>query len=135
MSDIQPPADRPCGSCPYRRDVPSGVWHPEEYEKLPEFDKPTGEQPPTVFLCHRQNGRACSGWCGTHDMQESLGLRLASAMGRIEDPDAFLDYETEVPLFESGAEAAEHGLREVEAPGDDAQRVMTKLLRQQGGDT
>lgn len=132
MSDFQPPAKRPCGSCPYRRDVPSGVWDREEYEKLPEYDKPTGEQPPAVFHCHQQNGRACGGWCAVHDMEESLGLRLAAAMGLISDPEPFLDYETDVPLFETGAEAAAHGLANVDDPGEDADRVIAKLRRKKG---
>lgn len=133
---IQPPAPNPCGSCPYRKDVPSGIWDPEEYEKLPEYDRPTGEQPPTAFLCHRQNGRACAGWVATHDMLHSLGLRLATAMGMIEDPEPFLDYETKAPLFESGAEAAAHGLQEVDDPGPEAKRTMNKLVQQRvgGGD-
>ena len=25
---------QPCSSCPYRKDVPSGVWAHHEYEKL-----------------------------------------------------------------------------------------------------
>jgi hypothetical protein len=124
--DIRPPADRPCGSCPYRRDVPSGVWAEEEYEKLPAYDGETFEQPIGVFHCHRQDGRACAGWVAVHDMYESLALRLASAEGRV-DVDGFLDYETDVPLFGSGAEAAEHGLRDLEEPDADARRVMKKL--------
>lgn len=54
---IKAPAKNPCGSCPYRRDVPSGIWSEEEYDKLPQYDLPTGDQPPNVFLCHQQNGR------------------------------------------------------------------------------
>lgn len=29
------PPKVPCGTCPYRRDVPAGIWHGEEYAKLP----------------------------------------------------------------------------------------------------
>lgn len=28
------PRKTPCASCPYRKDVPSGVWEASEYEKL-----------------------------------------------------------------------------------------------------
>jgi hypothetical protein len=35
---INPPAPKPCESCPYRKDVPSGVWSEGEYRKLPQYD-------------------------------------------------------------------------------------------------
>jgi hypothetical protein len=125
------PASRPCGSCPYRQDVPSGVWAAEEYEKLPEFDLPTGEQPASVFMCHQQNDRLCAGWVAVHDMDESLGLRLAVAMGAIDPADqaAVLDYSTDVPLWPSGAEAAAHGVAEIEDPDPQARRIVAKLER------
>lgn len=128
---IRPPAPNPCGSCPYRRDVPSGVWSEEEYDKLPEFDEPTAFQPPAVFACHQQDGRLCAGWTACHDMRESLGLRIASMAGVIsaEALDEILEYETPVPLFASGAEAAAHGLAEVLAPGEEACKVVAKLER------
>jgi hypothetical protein len=47
------PASNPCGSCPYRRDVPSGVWDAAEYEKLPRYDGPMADQPARLFLCHQ----------------------------------------------------------------------------------
>jgi hypothetical protein len=53
------PARNPCGSCPYRKDVPSGVWETLEYEKLPPYDGETFEQPFEAFFCHQQNGRLC----------------------------------------------------------------------------
>lgn len=131
FDEINPPAAKPCGSCPYRRDVPSGLWDPSEYHKLPEYDLPTPEQPMGVFLCHRQNGRACAGWCGVHDMTDSLGLRMATSMGKVKDPEHFLDYTTDVPLFKTGAEAARHGMAEVEKPGPEAMRLIAKLEAEQ----
>jgi hypothetical protein len=88
---VQPPAAHPCGSCPYR-DVPSGIWAPEEYGKLPEYDRPTAEQPTQVFCCHQQPGRLCAGWCGCHDMAETLAVRLWAALGRLEDPERVFSY-------------------------------------------
>jgi hypothetical protein len=129
MSDrIRPPAVNPCGSCPYRRDVPSGVWDESEYEKLPHYDGDTSEQPPSVFMCHQQNGRLCSGWVGCHDMYHNLGLRVA-ALDRItpDDLTAVLEYTTSVPLFASGAEAAAHGMAEVESPPNAATKIIDKL--------
>lgn len=133
MTQIDAPASNPCGSCPYRCDVPSGVWATEEYEKLPDYDRPTQEQPATVFLCHQQNGRLCAGWVGCHDMNENLGLRISLAMGLV-TPDVYVttqDYVSTVPLFSSGAEAAEHGVVDIEEPNASAQRVIAKLMRRQ----
>lgn len=31
----------PCSACPYRVDVPAGVWAREEYDKLDPYDLPT----------------------------------------------------------------------------------------------
>jgi hypothetical protein len=123
MSDANPPAANPCGSCPYRRDVPSGVWSPEEYDKLPEYDNDTGEQPFAIFMCHRQDNRVCAGWAGCHDMEEAIAVRIA----RPELAEALLDYSTDTPLWDSGLEAAEHGRRDVGDPDRDAQRIIDKL--------
>lgn len=128
---IGPPAANPCGSCPYRRDVPSGVWARKEYLKLPAYDRETALQPHGVFLCHQKTGSVCAGWCGTHDMPENLAIRLAGSMGMAstETVDAILDYSTETPLFASGREACEHGLAEIKEPGLRAQAVMANLAR------
>lgn len=136
MTQIGPPAPRPCASCPYRRDVPSGVWHPEEYAKLPAYDRDTPSQPTQVFLCHQQDAtsdrkRVCAGWAGCHDGRHLLSLRFAVMTGNMtpEAVDATLDYRSPVRLFRSGAEAARHGLAEVERPGDKAVETMGKIAR------
>lgn len=132
MSAIGAPAPRPCQSCPYRRDVPSGLWDAEEYAKLPLYDLPTGEQPGGLFQCH-QNGahddraRVCAGWVGCHGF-ELLALRLAVS-GRRLDP-SVLDYTTTVPLFDSGAQAALHGMADLESPGLDAIALVEKIITQ-----
>lgn len=128
MSDIRSPAVNPCGSCPYRKDVPSGVWAPEEYEKLPKYDGETFTQPFSVFMCHQQDGRLCAGWVATHDMDQCLGIRMNHY--RIDDLEAVLDYTTPTPLWASGEEAAAHGMAAVENPDAKAQAVVAKLLRQ-----
>lgn len=132
MSSPPPcPAAAPCGSCPYRRDVPSGVWVEEEYAKLPPYDRPTGEQPIGVFFCHQQDGRVCAGWAGCHDMDENLALRFAVAGGTmsVEDSEAIKAYVSAVPLFSSGQEAADHGRAEIKAPSIDAVRTIQRLER------
>lgn len=123
----------PCGSCPYRRDVPSGVWAASEYAKLPPYDEPDlgSGQPLTAFLCHQRTGALCAGWVGCHDMQNSIGLRLALAAGIVSE-EAYaeaLDYVSPVPLFSSGAEAAEHGRREITTPSVQARKVVGKLRK------
>lgn len=128
---MRAPAAAPCRFCPYRRDVPSGVWMEDEYAKLPPYDGKTWEQPVGVFLCHQQDGRACAGWASVHGDENSMALRMASAAGYLdgETLDAILDYEASVPVFATGAEAAEHGLAEVETPGPAALRTVERLQR------
>lgn len=127
--DLKLPAAAPCGSCPYRTDVPSGVWHPSEYEKLPQFDQPTALQPLGVFLCHQIDGRICAGWAGCHDMTHSLGVRITAIAGDLEPDqvDALHAYTTPVPLFTSGREAAEHGMADIENPSPAAIRAAEKI--------
>jgi hypothetical protein len=119
---------RPCGSCPYRRDVPSGVWAASEYEKLPGYDGDITSQAMAgatgLFMCHLDDGSLCAGWAGCHNMGENLAVRLhAEAV----DVEALLDYVSPVPLFTNGAEAAAHGLRELEFPGVAARRMAEGL--------
>lgn len=125
------PAKSPCGSCPYRKDVPSGVWAPEEYEKLPLYDGPLITQPVGAFFCHQQDGRLCAGWVGCHDMDDSLGLRMAHSHGHIstEGAQAAVDYVSRVPLWESGQAARDHGMAEVDAPSPKAERIVQKLVK------
>lgn len=137
----RPPAPRPCASCPYRCDVPSGVWHAEEYARLPGYDRPTGEQPTGLFHCH-QNGRddpagmrVCAGWAACHNRQPAgydlLSLRLAESLGLLDEAtaDAVWDYTTDVPVFTSGAQAAAHGMAAIDAPPPAARTVQGKIVR------
>ncbi len=118
---------RPCTSCPYRRDVPSGIWDPEEYAKLPGYDGDVPDQAAAgafaLFHCHQRDGNLCAGWAGCHDMTNSLAVRMnAERLG----PGVY-DYVSPVPLFASGAEAAEHGLRDVTEPSTSAVRAMRAI--------
>lgn len=129
IHSIKPPAPRPCESCPYRRDVPSGVWDATEYEKLIEYDRETFDQPHGLFQCH-QNGRddpsarLCAGWVAVHG-DELLALRIAVATNRV-DP-SVMEYSTDVALWNTGQEAAEHGVAEIEHPSPEASRVIWKI--------
>lgn len=139
MSQLRPPAPRPCESCPYRRDIPSGIWAHEEYEKLRHYDAPTANQPTALFQCHQTDAdsdarRICGGWAGCHDGAHLLSLRLGVLDGRI-DPtthQAVVDYASPVPLFASGGEAAAHGQAGIDQPADEAERLMTKISRTRG---
>ena len=115
-------AKNPCGSCPYRRDVPSGVWERDEYDKLPKYDGQTWEQSPAVFMCHQRDGNLCAGWLACHDPRHLLALRMT----RNVDP-AMFEYTTTTPVFKSGTEARAHGLTEVKRPGKRAVRLISKL--------
>lgn len=128
---INGPAVGPCGSCPYRLDVPSGVWTADEYEKLPPYDNETPYQPPNVFLCHQKDGRVCAGWAGCHDGTQLLSLRLACMTGAMsrEVAEEVIDYRSPVELHPSGTAAAEFGLLEVDDPGPEALELMAALVR------
>jgi hypothetical protein len=128
MTEPAKPRKRPCPSCPYRKGVPSGVWDPEEYEKLPRYDGDIPEQTAiAVFKCHQQDGCVCSGWLGHREPGDMLAVRLGILSGQLDEES--LEYTTTVPLFESGAQAAEHGLSHVVDPGTEAQAVIDKLTR------
>jgi hypothetical protein len=124
LSDSLPrPANRPCGSCPYRRDVPSGIWHESEYAKLPRYDGETWEQSAALFFCHQKDGHLCAGWLACHDAGHLLALRMSTV-----DPSVY-EYQTDVPVFSSGSEAAAHGMQNLHTPGPLAQRMIKKLAR------
>ena len=121
------PRPRPCASCPFRKDVPSGLWHPTEYAKLARYDAPIHAQPAAVFLCHQGDGHACAGWLGHRDPADLLAVRVGIIDGRV-DPSC-AEYTTDVPLFESGAEAAMHGVRDVRDPSPEAIQAIDKVTR------
>lgn len=132
-TSVAGPAPRPCESCPYRRDAPSGLWAAREYEKLLEYDHDTALQPTALFMCHQNSAgddraRVCAGWVGCHGA-ELLALRLAGVLGEMTDSElrSALDYRSPVPLFTSGAAAAAHGMKDIENPDDAALAVMDKI--------
>lgn len=119
------PRPRPCASCPYRQGVPSGVWDESEYVKLPEYDGDTASQSPVGFFCHQADGSVCSGWLGHRDAYDLLAVRLGVIRGQLDE--SCLDYKTDVPLFATGAEAAAHGMRDIEHPSEDAEETVRKI--------
>jgi hypothetical protein len=121
----------PCATCPYRRSVPAGIWAGHEYAKLEEYDGTTTEQAVKgalgVFNCHSSPDLVCAGWAAVAGTPESIALRLAAARGR--DPRPVLRYRTEVPLFGSGREAAEHGRSGIEHPDEEAKAAVEKVVK------
>lgn len=116
----------PCPACPYRRDVPSGVWAAEEYDKLRRYDAPTAEQPPQAFSCHATPERLCHGWAVVHS---SRGHEFALLALRFMFHDAQIPAGPAVPMFSSGAEAADHGQSDIDAPSPQAKTAIGTLLR------
>lgn len=123
---------QPCIACPYRQDVPSGVWAWHEYEQLAEYDRPTGEQPFGPFMCHATPEHFCHGWAVCHSNRghpyELLALRLYTSLF------AGLSAEVEIPeagvsLFASGAEAAAHGQADIARPSAKARAMVERLMR------
>ena len=117
--------DMPCSACPYRQDAPSGIWAQHEYDKLREYDAPTGDQPIATFACHATPDHHCHGWAVVHTNRghefDLLALRVWPIQGRIP--------EAGVPLFASGNEAADHGERDIDNPSDDAKNAVARLMR------
>lgn len=121
----------PCPSCPYRRDVPSGVWDATEYEKLVGYDDP--QESFATFHCHQEHRTerptVCRGWLTV--AAESAAARIAVLEGLV--PDAARYDPPPVPLWSSGREAAEHGLRDLTDPSPAARRLIAKLNRFHAG--
>ena len=122
---------KPCSSCPYRCDVPSGIWAESEYDKLPGYDGDTGQQiiagATGLFCCHQTPDFLCAGWVGCHDMRHAAAVRLH--WREIGNMGALLNYVSPVPLFSSGAEAALHGMRDLAHPSSEARAKIDQLLR------
>lgn len=122
---------KPCSSCPYRCDVPSAIWAKKDYDKLRGYDGSTVEQAvagaTALFRCHQAPDRLCAGWVGCHDMYHSLAMRIHWSRS-VKNPAVF-DYVCPVPLFASGAEAADHGMRDMDNPSPEAVLATDKIVR------
>ena len=127
-------APRPCSTCPYRADVPAGIWEETEYAKLADYDRDTGDQPYLAFGCHKGDGRLCAGWLGHRRPVDLLAVRILVMGGKA--PATIMGYTTDVPLFATGAQAAEHGRSGIAEPDQRARDAAAKIviLQQVRGD-
>lgn len=126
-TDIPKAPKVPCGTCPYRKDVPSGVWAEAEYSKLPQYDGDMTEQAmqggTALFMCHQKDGCLCGGWLKTHGVHNLIALRLRQV-----DPSVF-DYDPPTEVFASGAEAYLHGIAHIDDPQPEALKKIQGLLK------
>lgn len=134
MAEPLPCAPEPCGSCPYRRDHPAGVWDAAEYRKLAEYDQESfPEAPLAVFLCHQTNATGqdtlCRGWLAVHP--DCLAVRIALIQGRLADQDRY--HVPQADLHPSGTAACQAGLAEIDSPGPAAERMQARLVRKGAG--
>jgi len=125
MKNLPSCAPRPCASCPYRQDAPSGLWEQHEYDKLPDYDGEIWEQALAkavgLFMCHQKDGHLCAGWVAAHGQDNLLALRMHPVDLSV------WTYETDVAVFTSGKQARDHGMRDIAKPGPKARRLMAKL--------
>lgn len=119
-------AEHPCSSCPYRRDTPSGIWAREEYEKLRDYDD---NHAFGVFLCHHSpsmdRNAVCRGWLVVH--ADSVAVRLAVSDGVIRREDHYRPCDT--PLYKSGNQAANAGIKGIKRPNKKARTAIAKLVK------
>lgn len=123
-------APRPCSTCPYRRDTPPGIWHPDEYERLADFDDvdADGVLPTSTFRCHQQTATgvptACRGWLTVH--ADSVAVRVAVVTGQVTIDQVRAP--VPVDLYASGAEARDAGLAGVADPSPEALQAIASLV-------
>ncbi|WP_300265732.1 DUF6283 family protein [Microbacterium sp.] len=121
------PRKSPCATCPFRVNVPSGIWDATEYERLAAYDEETYAQPTAAFMCHSGPSAVCAGWLGFGDPADLLAVRLGITLGTLEATCA--TYETPVPLHPSGRAAAEHGMADIAAPSTKALNAIRKIVQ------
>jgi len=136
---------RACSSCPYRRDVPSGVWAADHYHVLKELDcrrtiklpyptkdgivmLDTPNPSPGTFHCHQSNATGkptvCRGWLSVE--RNSIGARLLQMDEMPTEDESDFYYST-------GTEACEAGLKGIESPSPEARALVEKLIARGAG--
>ena len=113
-----------CSACPYRKDVPSGVWDHAEYEKLRPYDNITPEQPFMGFACHATPEYFCHGWAVVHTSRGSEFDLIALRFRPCEIPEPSTEF------FESAEAAADWGQELADEPPVEAVTAIEKLTKQ-----
>lgn len=110
----------PCGSCPYRVDVPVRTWHREEFENLLAND--ADELNGNVFGCHRfrmrpKEAEICAGWyldqkrCGFPSIQLRLVLMRVTEQPAVSDGGHELYYTLKKMCLANGVRRARFRVR------------------------
>ena len=122
-------ASVPCSTCPYRKDVPSGVWDASEYAKLRDYDN---NEAFATFHCHQEaeigKPTVCRGWLSVHF--ESVAARLAVLNEKVTVEELYA--EPLVPLYASGNEAADAGMKDIKRPKAKARKAIDRLSKKRG---
>lgn len=133
MSEPLYMAPTPCTTCPYRRDVPSGIWDRSEYEKLPAYDhRDFGESPMAVFHCHQEpmigKPTVCHGWLSVHP--DCIAVRMARFSGLItKEHMAQIPIKPDPKPYDSGQQAYRAGIKGIRRPGKKAEAAVRGLLK------
>lgn len=114
MTNLTAP-NRPCGNCPWRRDVAPGEFSAERYKVLAAS---AYDLSPVIFQCHKSTDEkpvACAGFL-SRGANHNLSVRLAYSTGRLEPKDRSGGYDL-YPNFRSlavanGVAASDPCLRE-----------------------
>lgn len=124
-------APKPCNTCPYARSTPPGIWHPDEYAKLPTYDDDAAEPSVATFHCHQETAThvptVCRGWLYVH--ADSIAVRFAVVTGQLDLSDLPPASERDPSLYASGAEACAASMAAIEQPPPAARRAQQRLVR------
>jgi hypothetical protein len=87
---------RPCENCPYRKDAPLKLWHPNEFLRVLLNENPRNGVG-TVFACHKQaelppaKRGFCAGWALDQKKRDFPSIAMRLALNRLPNPQAYID--------------------------------------------
>jgi len=76
-------------------------------------------------MCHSESSKLCRGWLSVQC--ESVAVRLLIMNSEVTTDEVFAN--PPVPLFKSGAQAAKHGLRDINRPKERARKKINALSK------
>ena len=117
---------RPCGSCPYLRSTPVGLWDHAEFDNLREQD--ADPMAGKTFGCHLRDGSLCRGWLADQKRRGIPSIRLRLMLCANEEARvAFAAVDEKDPDLYANIEEMCEANQGVEFPAHD--RAAQKLLR------